>query len=122
MVLKERVRWSCSIHEAALAEMEINKHSSGHRQRGGNKRALNREHSENDYEGSDEPAESRSSSFPTSPRRRELHTTCFDIKQRLVLCYTLLTMPKIRASISTAGAPEGLKTRRLSELSSFDPA
>lgn len=110
MVLKERVGWSCSLHEAALAEMEINKHSSGHRQRGGNKRALNREHSENDYEGSDEPAESRSSSFPTSPRRRELHTTCFvfDIKQRLVLCYTLLAMPKMRASISTAGAPEGL--------------
>lgn len=49
--------------------MEINKHSSARRQRGGNKRALNREHSENHYEGSDEPAESRSSSFPPSPRR-----------------------------------------------------
>lgn len=49
--------------------MEINKHSGARRQRGGNKGALNREHSENHYEGSDEPAESRSSSFPPSPRR-----------------------------------------------------
>lgn len=55
------------------------------------------EHSEDDYEGNDEPAESRSSSFPTSPQRREQYTVCFvsHAKTKISAVYTLLMMLKM---------------------------
>lgn len=62
-----------------LAEMEINKHFSAQRQRAGDKKkkraseAGEGERSQNDYEGNDEQAESRHSSFPTTPHRAEQH-------------------------------------------------
>lgn len=63
-----------------LSEMQISKHFSAHRQKERDKKGQGdreRGHSVNDYEGKDEPAVSSSSSFPTSPRRREQYTPCF---------------------------------------------
>lgn len=58
------------------------------------------QHSEDDYEGNDEPAESRSSSFPTSPQSREQYTMCFvfHTKTKISAVSTLL-MLKIRVCI-----------------------
>lgn len=58
------------------------------------------EHSEDDYEGNDEPADSRSSSFPTSPQRKEQYTMCFvfHTKTQISAGHTIL-MLKIRVCI-----------------------
>ncbi len=90
-----------------LAEMQISKHFSAPRQREGDKKGYRDregEHSVNDYEGKDEPAESSSSSFPTSPQRREQCTSCFvfHTKTKISAVYTLLMGPKIRASAPVA--------------------
>lgn len=94
------------------AEMQISKHFSALRQREGDKkghRDREGEHSVNDYEGKDEPAERSSSSFPTSPQRREPYTPCFVLhtKTKISAVYTLLMGLKIR--VSTPVALEGLK-------------
>lgn len=86
-----------------LAEMQMSKHFSAHRQREGDKKGhgdREGEHSVNDYEGNDEPAESSRSSFPTSPRRRERYTPCFvfHTKTKISAVYTLLMGLKIRVS------------------------
>ena len=76
-------------------------------------------YSYNDYEGNDEPAESRSSSFPTSPRWRERESCTQralsfirDKDQCCVCVYTLLMMPKIRSFISISVGIRELKRHK----------
>lgn len=72
-------------------EQETKKERQRHKYREG-------EHSVNDY-GKDESSES-SSSFPTSPRRRQQCTVCsvFDTKRKISAVYTLLMVLKTRPS------------------------
>lgn len=88
---------------------------------GGNKRALNREHSENHYEGSDEPAESRSSSFPPSPRRSAQCALSL-IQNKDWCCLThYWWCPRLGLPFPLPGLQRAWKDTRQEELSSLDP-
>lgn len=122
MTVSSEVRCSCITRHLTISIMICLQrwkltNTSVHRDKEGETKKGHRdgegEHSEND-EGNDEPAESRSSSFPTSPQRREQCTMCcvFHTKTKISAVYTLLMMPKIRVSISIPVVLGGLKRHK----------